>query len=99
MKVRTGTTPRNIRISDTSISADDITDVVALLIAAAERNPVDCLSPVVRLDEQVHPGKSSSQKNTGGYAPADDDDDDDVTVGKDDDDIDPNDFIDPPKGG
>lgn len=98
MKVRTGSTPRNIRISDTSISADDITDVVALLIAAAERNPVDCLSPVVRLDEQVHPGKSSSQKNTGGYAPADDDDDDDVTVGKDDDDIDPNDFIDPPKG-
>lgn len=97
MKVRTGNTPRNIRISDTSISADDITDVVALLIAAAERNPMDCLSPVVRPDEQAYPGKSSPQ-HTGGYAP-DDYDDGDITVGKEDDEgLDPDDFIDPPKG-
>ena len=46
MKVRIGTTPRNIHICDASISADDITDVVALLIAAADKTPVDCLSPV-----------------------------------------------------
>lgn len=46
MKVRIGTTSRNIRICDASISADDITDVVALLIAAADRNPADCLSSV-----------------------------------------------------
>lgn len=98
MKVRTGNTPRNIRISDTSISADDITDVVALLIAAAERNPMDCLSPVARI-EYPEP-----EHDTGGtYGKGYDDDDNDpkkIRVGMDDDDdVLADDFIDKPKGG
>lgn len=98
MKVRTGNTPRNIRISDTSISADDITDVVALLIAAAERNPMDCLSPVARI-EYPEPGHGTGGTYGKGY----DDDDNDpkkIRVGMDDDDdVLADDFIDKPKGG
>lgn len=98
MKVRTGNTPRNIRISDTSISADDITDVVALLIAAAERNPMDCLSPVARI-EYPEPGHDTGGTYGKGY----DDDDNDpkkIRVGMDDDDdVLADDFIDKPKGG
>lgn len=98
MKVRTGSTPRNIRISDTSISADDITDVVALLIAAAERNPMDCLSPVARI-EYPEPGHDTGGTYGKGY----DDDDNDpkkIRVGMDDDDdVLADDFIDKPKGG
>lgn len=84
MKVRTGTTPRNIRISDAAISADDITDVVALLIAAAERNPVDCLSPIIVLEQH-----ESSTNNNGNYEQTIDDggfdegDDEDIRVGRD----------------
>lgn len=86
MKVRMGTAPRNIRLSDTSISADDITDVVALLLAASERNPAECLSAIV-----IPPadGYDTYGINNGGNAthsngvPADDDDDE-VRIGRDD---------------
>lgn len=87
MKVRTGSTPRSIRITDTSISADDIIDVVALLIAAAERNPTDCLSPVVTMN---YAGTAQGNNAAGGYgaAPYDSDDDDGgpIRIGEEDDD-------------
>ena len=85
--MRTGSTPRSIRITDTSISADDIIDVVALLIAAAERNPTDCLSPVVTMN---YAGTTQGNNAAGGYgaAPYDSDDDDGgpIRIGEDDDD-------------
>ncbi|MDE6198280.1 MAG: cell division protein FtsA [Muribaculaceae bacterium] len=99
MKVRMGTTPRNIRISDTSISADEISDVVALLIAAAERNPADCLSPVARM-EFPESGGNNNTTATGstGYSAHDagDYDDGKIRIGVDDDedDIDEDDYID-----
>lgn len=86
MKVRMGTTPRNIRISDTSISGDDICDVVALLLAAADRNPVDCLSPVATIDYpdphrdnggNSHNGMHDYEDDGGSRIGMDDDDDDD----------------------
>lgn len=86
MKVRMGNTPRNIRISDTSISADDITDVVALLIAAADRNGADCLTPMVT---NHYAGVTGN--NGGGHKTEDevyDEDDDEVRIGRDEDDID-----------
>lgn len=46
MKVRMGTNPRNVRISDTSISPDEITDVMALLLKAADNNPKECVTPL-----------------------------------------------------
>lgn len=71
MKVRMGTTPRNVRISDTSITSDDICDVVALVIAAAENHPVDCLSPAI-IPDYIDP----TDNPTDGM-PDDDEDDDD----------------------
>lgn len=85
MKVRTGTTPRNIRISDTSISADEITDVVSLLLVAAANNPVDCLTPVVNTG---YTGAPAGYGNNGQAHLTDDDDDDEVRIGREDDDDD-----------
>jgi len=91
MKVRMGTTPRNIRLSDTSISADDITDVVSLLIAAAANNPVDCLTPVVNTGYEVPVTENGYGP---GGTPLPEDDDDEIRIGREDDDIiDENDFI------
>lgn len=49
MNVRTGIIPRNLRISDTSVSADDAVDVISLLVSIAKGdNITDCLrQPVV----------------------------------------------------
>lgn len=65
MKVRMGTTPRNVRISDTSISPDEITDIIALLITAAQ-NPVDCLSPVV-IPEETMPNSHAATRTYDDY--------------------------------
>ncbi len=43
MNVRTGTAPRNIRISDTSIMADKAVDVIALLLAAGKEDVQSCV--------------------------------------------------------
>lgn len=88
MKVRMGTPPRNIRISDTSISADEITDVVSLLIAAAANNPADCLTPVVNT---AYAGTTTGYGNNPSHGTTrhdDDDDDNQVRIGHLDDDDD-----------
>lgn len=84
MKVRTGNVPRNIRISDTSISGDDITDVIALLIAAADRNGADCLTPVVTETYVAEDAGNGARRNP--VVEEYDDDDDEVRIGRDDDD-------------
>ena len=85
MKVRMGTTPRNVRISDTSITSDDICDVVALIIAAADNHPVECLSPVIIPESLKKNPPVRDPRNVRDY---DDEDDDDVRIGRDDDDDD-----------
>ena len=47
MKVRRATAPRNFRITDTSVLADDALDIISLLITAAANNPIDCLSEII----------------------------------------------------
>lgn len=86
MKVRMGTTPRNVRISDTSISSDEICDVVALVLAAAENRPVDCLSPVIIPEYNDTPAG-----HTGRPVHHDDEDDGTVRIGREDYDDDPDD--------
>lgn len=47
MKVRQATAPRSIRLSDTSVLADNSIDIISLLVEAAKNNPVDSLSEVI----------------------------------------------------
>jgi hypothetical protein len=73
---------------------------VALLIAAAERNPMDCLSPVVNLEEPAtHPG-TAAQRRTGHYPDDDYDDNGPIRVGEEEDDdiLNDDDYIDRHKG-
>ncbi|MDD6889393.1 MAG: cell division FtsA domain-containing protein [Bacteroidales bacterium] len=104
MKVRHGSTPRNLRISDMSIAADDIVDIAALLVAAASRNPAECISPIADIDSDAGQHASPSQigpnNNDGHYdGDYDDGDGDEVRIGREDDDdiLDDVDFIDKPK--
>lgn len=111
MKVRMGTAPRSIRLSDTSISSDDITDVVALLLSAAERKPLDCLTSVVTPDYRDNvtdtraatPGQPAGTRRNGpAVNPYDDDDYDDggSRIGRlDDDDDDDDDLGEDTMGG
>lgn len=54
MNVRTGSVPRNIRITDTSINADDAVDVISLLIAAVALGDavVNCVEEPVVVEEK-----------------------------------------------
>lgn len=54
MKVRRGTAPRNLRITDASVLADDAIDVISLVIEAASADPADCLSQIIP-DEDEKP--------------------------------------------
>ncbi|MDE7135366.1 MAG: rod shape-determining protein, partial [Muribaculaceae bacterium] len=47
MTVRLATSPRCIRLSDTSVLADNSIDIISLLLEAAKNNPVDSLSEVI----------------------------------------------------
>lgn len=47
MTVRLATSPRSIRLSDTSVLADNSIDIISLLLEAAKNNPVDSLSEVI----------------------------------------------------
>lgn len=96
MKVRMGTSRRNIRLSDTSISVDDITDVVALLLAAAERNPKECISQAAPPDNYAYTPDNSRSDSHQPHSAAKtyDDDDDEVRIGRDDDDLEEDDFDD-----
>lgn len=89
MKVRRGTAPRNIRISDASVLADDAIDVISLVLDAASSNPVDCLSVIIPEPEET---AATNAKNYDDYY---DDDPNESRIGKLDDEdepIDPDDY-------
>jgi cell division protein FtsA len=46
MKVRTGMLPRNIRISDSSLAANDAVDVVSLVLSAVKAGANNCVAPL-----------------------------------------------------
>lgn len=87
MSVRTGVLPRNLRISDTSVVADDAVDVISLLIGASERTDTEnCVETPARqqqYDDSFHIQGGNKDANYN------DTDEDDLysRVGNDDDDI------------
>lgn len=90
MNVRTGSAPREIRISDTSIVADDSIDVISLLLNAAQlgQRLADCIEqPAPQRDtrdwDNTRQTTLDDQFYGSGYA---DDDDYDSRVGRSDDD-------------
>lgn len=63
MKVRLGSIPNTIRISDPRLQASEHVDIVALLASVAAHNPADCTEPV---PDPVHNDPSSYAEDEDG---------------------------------